>query len=189
MVQRKFRCRSGAAWLAAVGAVLASGCPVARQLPTGELPLPVIERTAAKPPLTGDGAAAAAGEGEPAYGHKAEIDFEQENGKIFQNWPRPKLALLFSAKLDGYIEPCGCTGLENQKGGLSRRHSLILQLEKQGWTLLNLDAGGIVRRLGPQAAIKYQRAIDALKTMNYRAVGFGIRELTLPTEELLATLP
>ena len=123
------------------------------------------------------------------YAKKKQIDFELENGKIFENWPNPKLAILLSGKLDGYIEPCGCTGLENQKGGLSRRHSLMLQLERQGWKLVSLDIGGVVRRMGPQAAIKYQRAIDALRTMKYQSVGFGVRDLTLPTEEILVTIP
>ncbi|HUS38662.1 MAG TPA: multiheme c-type cytochrome [Pirellulales bacterium] len=163
----------------AILGIALTGCP-GGGVPTGALPLAAVTKT------SGDTQEQQA---DSPYPKKKEIDYEKENGKIFENWPDPKLAILVSGKLDGYIEPCGCTGLENQKGGLSRRHSLMTQLEKKGWKLVNLDIGGVVRRLGPQAAIKYQRAIDALKTMKYQAVGFGVRDLALPTEEILATIP
>jgi len=79
-------------------------------------------------------------------------------------------------------------GLENQKGGFSRRHTLIRQLQDKGWNLLALAAGGLVRRTGKQAQIKYERAISALKTMEYTAVGFGPADLRLPPEEVLAVI-
>ena len=50
---------------------------------------------------------------------EAEIaDALEKNGPIFVDWPQPQLALVFSGEMDGYLEPCGCAGLENQKGGL-----------------------------------------------------------------------
>ncbi len=70
------------------------------------------------------------------YG-KSHVDPVKLNGPIFVDWPKPKLALLFSGAQQGYIEPCGCAGLENQKGGLSRRHELMKKLRRR------LAAGGI----------------------------------------------
>ena len=61
---------------------------------------------------------------------------------LFVDWPKPKAAILFSGEMDGYIEPCGCAGLENQKGGLKRRHTFIRQLKGQGWPLVSFDMGG-----------------------------------------------
>jgi hypothetical protein len=164
-----------------------------------------IERRAAgdAPQTTPDVVAAAAGQsaakdssdghsaerGHGKYSQKDPAHFEERNGRIFVGWEKPKLAIVFTGMLDGYIEPCGCAGLDNQLGGLSRRHTLIEQRRADGWPMVLLDLGGLVRRLGPQSTIKYQRAIDALKTMRYQAIGFGLRDLMLPTEELLVTLP
>src|SRR5436309_3560352 len=39
------------------------------------------------------------------------------------DWPKPVVALVITGQQMGYIEPCGCTGLENQKGGLARRQT------------------------------------------------------------------
>src|SRR5688500_7441195 len=44
-------------------------------------------------------------------------------GELFAEWPKPVVALVVTGQQMGYIEPCGCTGLENQKGGLARRHT------------------------------------------------------------------
>jgi len=107
---------------------------------------------------------------------------------IFENWPKPQLALLLSGAMDGYLEPCGCSGLENQKGGLKRRHTLIRQLQADGWPVVALDLGGQVRRPGVQAEIKYRYAIESLIELGYEAIGFGIHELQLSSEAVLYTL-
>src|SRR4051794_12107144 len=39
----------------------------------------------------------------------------ERNGAIFQGWKPPKLALVFTGLQQGYIEPCGCSGKDNQK--------------------------------------------------------------------------
>jgi len=51
--------------------------------------------------------------------------FRERNGEIFKDWPAPQAVLVVTGELDGYIEPCGCTGKENQKGGLSRRQNFL----------------------------------------------------------------
>ena len=50
--------------------------------------------------------------------------FTKRNGAIFTDWPTPKALVVITGELDGYIEPCGCTGKENQKGCLSRRRKI-----------------------------------------------------------------
>ncbi len=86
----------------------------------------------------------------------------------------------------GYIEPCGCSGKENQKGGLSRRDNFLKKLRADGWDVTPLDVGGQVRRFGKQAELKFQATADALKTMKYGAVAFGADDLRLPVEALTA---
>ena len=44
-----------------------------------------------------------------------EEEFRQRNGSLFTDWPTPQAVLVITGELDGYIEPCGCTGKENQK--------------------------------------------------------------------------
>ncbi|QDT69980.1 hypothetical protein MalM25_29240 [Planctomycetes bacterium MalM25] len=100
------------------------------------------------------------------------------NGPVFENWPRPDAALLFTGEQIGYLEPCGCAGLENQKGGLKRRHSLVRVLrESWGWPLALFDAGEQVRYFGPQANIKHRHTIEALIEIGYQAVGLGVKDL------------
>ncbi|MCH8042897.1 MAG: cytochrome C554 [Planctomycetes bacterium] len=112
----------------------------------------------------------------------------RHNGPIFEDWPKPKLAIVFSGRQSGYIEPCGCAGLENQKGGLSRRHTFIKQLRGRGWPVVALDLGGLIRRTGKQAQIKYERTITALTVMDYSVIGFGPDDLRLPGIELLGVI-
>ena len=90
--------------------------------------------------------------------------------------------------MDGYLEPCGCAGLENQKGGLKRRQTFLRQLENKGWPVVSFDMGGQVRRLGPQAQIKFNYAIKSLVKLNYSAIGLGTRELLLDSGYLMYVL-
>ncbi|HET6884318.1 MAG TPA: multiheme c-type cytochrome [Pirellulales bacterium] len=110
----------------------------------------------------------------------ARPDPVEQNGPIFKDWPKPKLALVLTGEQLGYIEPCGCAGLENQKGGLRRRHTFLKQLEKEGWPVIALDNGGLIRRFGREAEIKYRKTAEGLKTMGYNAIGFGVEDLKLP---------
>jgi hypothetical protein len=128
---------------------------------------------------------AATGAGKPA---EEKFDPIKINGKFFEGWPKPDLAILITGRQDGYIEPCGCAGLENQKGGIGRRHALVKQLEKDKWPLLEIDAGGLVHRFGRQAEIKFGISAEALKEMGYKAVGFGADDLRLSGGEIAAVV-
>ena len=136
----------------------------------------------------GSNVAWAAG-GKKFESREAEIaDAIKKNQEIFVNWPKPQLALVFSGEMDGYLEPCGCAGLDNQKGGLKRRLSFFKQLEKDGWPVVALDMGGQIRRFGPQADIKYRYAIKSLTKLGYQAIGLGIKELQLDSSYLAYVL-
>lgn len=110
---------------------------------------------------------------------------------LFEGWSKPLFALVLSGQQNGYIEPCGCTGLENQKGGLARRHTFIKELRNdRGWQVVPLDVGNQVRRYGKQAEIKFARTAEGLRAMNYGAVTLGSEDLRLPKDSLfVATNP
>ncbi|HKD36216.1 MAG TPA: hypothetical protein VKB78_05425, partial [Pirellulales bacterium] len=54
---------------------------------------------------------------------------------LFQGWPKPLAVIVATGMQMGYIEPCGCSGKENQLGGLSRRHSFLKKLAGDGWNV------------------------------------------------------
>ncbi|HEY2838187.1 MAG TPA: multiheme c-type cytochrome [Pirellulales bacterium] len=114
------------------------------------------------------------------------IDPIAANGKIFEGWPKPKLALVITGDQNGYIEPCGCTGRENQLGGLARRHSFFKKLAADGWPTVAVDLGGIVDRFGRQAELKYQITGEAMQKMGYAAIAFGPKDLRLPATDLIS---
>lgn len=108
------------------------------------------------------------------------------NGAIFEGWTKPQFALVISGRQDGYVEPCGCAGLDWMKGGLSRRYSFLEQLRKDGWPVVAVDVGGQCKTFGRQAVLKYQMTVEALKQMDYSAVAYGTNDLRLPAGEVLA---
>jgi hypothetical protein len=119
---------------------------------------------------------------------KPKFDPIAENGKFFEGWAKPRLALVISGSQDGYLEPCGCAGIENQKGGLSRRYSFMQQLRARGWPVAAVDVGGLVRRYGRQAELQFGMAAEALRAMGYGAVGFGPADLRLSAGEIVAAV-
>ncbi len=109
------------------------------------------------------------------------------NGKYFENWPKPKVALVMTGRQDGYLEPCGCAGLDRMKGGLMRRHTFFEELRSQRrWEIVGLDVGGLIKGFGRQAELKFQTTVTAMQKMGYDAIGFGEGELRLPTGELVS---
>lgn len=107
---------------------------------------------------------------------------------LFEGWPKPELVLVATGDQLGYIEPCGCTGRENQKGGMMRRYSFLQDLRSRGWPVLAVDVGGQVKRYGRQAEIKFHATVQALRAMNYAACGWGTEDVRLSAGELVASL-
>ncbi len=91
----------------------------------------------------------------PAATGSNDVESLTDQEPLFVGWPQPKLALVFTGRQYGYLEPCGCSGLENQKGGLVRRSTLLSQLAAKGWPVVPIDAGNQVRRFGRQSEIKF----------------------------------
>ncbi len=116
----------------------------------------------------------------------AELPPETYHEPLFVGWSQPTVALFITGQQCGYIEPCGCTGLTNQKGGLSRRFACQQQLKERGWPVVALDVGNQVRRFGRQAEIKFQMTTEGLKQMKYQAIGLGPDDLRLSSGELIA---
>lgn len=107
------------------------------------------------------------------------------NQEIAKDWPQPQAVLFVSGQQHGYIEPCGCTGLDRQKGGLIRRDTVLTQLRERGWNVLPVDVGNQVRRIGQQPVIKFATTVDAFKEMGYEAATLGIDDLKLSSVELI----
>ena len=125
------------------------------------------------------------------------IDDEKEAAKeqkekeedLLKEMEKPAFALFVTGRQKGYIEPCGCTGLYNQKGGLMRRHRVQQLLTERGWDLIPIDAGNQIKRFGQQPVIKLRHTFEGLcKVMNYAAVGFGPGDLKIPSIDLLQAM-
>ncbi len=114
-----------------------------------------------------------------------EVGYREE---LFKGWGDPEFVLFISGRQHGYIEPCGCTGLANQKGGMMRRHTLQKQLKKKGWKVVSIDAGNQVRRFGIQPKIKFTHTVKALSEMKYDVVGFGPDDLRIPAIDMLEAI-
>ncbi|HOS93369.1 MAG TPA: hypothetical protein PLQ54_08655 [Armatimonadota bacterium] len=71
----------------------------------------------------------------------------------------PLFTIVYSADIDGYLEPCGCGGIN--EGGIARQATLLKQLRAQG-PVLAISGGG----LGgiPEAV---SAMVNALATMRY----------------------
>lgn len=112
----------------------------------------------------------------------------KENGQFFVGWTKPDVALVFTGNQDGYFEPCGCAGKERMKGGLSRRHTMIEQLRTDGWPLVVMDVGGLIKGFGKQTEVKFQITVDALRRIGYDVINLGRNDLRLPAPLLLSVI-
>ncbi len=108
---------------------------------------------------------------------------------LAKGWEAPDFAIVYSGRQQGYIEPCGCTGLENQYGGILRRHTAIETLQQRGWPMIKVDAGDQVKRFGQQPMIKLEKTYQALlEIMDYDVIALGAGELKIPSIDLAQLL-
>ena len=154
-----------------------------QEVPDGErVTVPRPEEGAAEP-------GSVANDKQPGRDPGQPEDNAREGADLLKGWPTPGFAIMLTGRQHGYLEPCGCTGLAYQKGGLARRQELIRQLqEDRTWPLLLVDAGNQVRRFGRQPEIKFQLTVDRLKKIGYQAIALGPDDLRLPAGELVASL-
>ena len=110
------------------------------------------------------------------------------NGKYFEGWETPQLALVFTGGLDGYVEPCGCAGIAQMKGGLSRRSAFFKEFQDKNWPYIAIDNGGFIKGFGRQEELKFFSMIipSMVDQMKYDAIGIGPNDLRLPADSLLA---
>ncbi len=128
--------------------------------------------------------------------HEAEAGAETRHGSgstdnrpppppLLQGWPKPAVALVLTGEQHGYFEPCGCAA--HQLGGLSRRADLFRILrEERKWTVTALDVGGMVKRRGQQAQVKFQTLLAAHRELGYVAMALGPEELRFDPLYLLS---
>ncbi len=108
---------------------------------------------------------------------------------LVKDWEKPDLTLFVTGRLHGYIEPCGCTGLTNQKGGLLRRHTCQKMLKAKGFDPICIDAGNMIRRFGQQPSIKMKTAYKSIAgIMDYDAIGMGIDDLKAGGVDMLLAM-
>lgn len=113
-------------------------------------------------------------------------DVYKENGHYFVDWEKPDVAIVFTGMTNGYIEPCGCAGMDRMKGGLSRRNTFLNDLRNErGWDVVTIDAGQITDGFGVQEELKFDMATNAYNLMGYDAIGIGKGELRFPAYFLL----
>ena len=192
---RLYACRAFAACGLGLLAVAFAGCSDAPALPKGKSGLPQSTRPSQTDQATAERTTkplASATDSQPSSQTAAAGDPPAQSAPLakpepFAGWPQPAVAIVLTGQQLGYIEPCGCTGLENQKGGLARRHTLLRQLrDERGWPVIALDVGSQVRRYGRQQEIKFQHTASALRTLDYSAVVLGASDLKLPVGELFS---
>ncbi|MBQ5790605.1 MAG: hypothetical protein IIW01_09975, partial [Thermoguttaceae bacterium] len=125
-------------------------------------------------------------DGSANHVERAPYDPIKENGEYFVGWEKPQVALVFTGLTNGYIEPCGCAGMDRMKGGLSRRRDFLKNLrEERGWDVVAVDAGQTTVGFGVQEELKFDMAMNAFRLMEYDAIGIGKGELRFPAYFLL----
>jgi hypothetical protein len=164
-----------------MAAVIAAGCTFSAD--NGSMPCAGPAKPA-EPSLPAPGPASE--KPRPSRRVRKPFDPIRDNGPIFVDWPTPKLAIVVTGRQDGYLEPCGCVGLDRMRGGLSRHQTMIESLRAKGWPLVVVDVGGISKRAGAQAMLKFRVSVEAMAEMGYDAIGLGTAELRFPAAELLS---
>jgi len=161
-----------------------SGCGEPAGEP-GSTSVPDTFAAAADSGASADGAAGAPAGGVEAPGHsKRKTPSEPDLGPWCADWPAPAAAFAFTGQMHGYLEPCGCS--EPQYGGISRRATLLRQVEQRGWPVIPIDLGGTLRRIRTQSQFKFQTLLSALRDMKYQALALGVEELQLGAGWLLS---
>ena len=84
--------------------------------------------------------------------------------------------LIYSANLDGELEPCGCAESGNY-GGIMRRVTTIDELRKTSPDLFLISAGGLIVNEAPQDKIKSEYIFKGYAALNYDAIGLQHNDL------------
>jgi hypothetical protein len=166
-------------------AVLLTGCP---ERPTAKSDTSPPAGSPVSIPVNSEATQVAPPANEPGPASSESAARAAKKAGLLADWPAPKVALVLTGQQLGYIEPCGCSGLENQKGGLARRATLIKELKSREWPIVALDVGSQVKRFGKQQEVKFAFAVQGLRAMGYQAMTLGDGDLKLTPGELLAAI-
>lgn len=96
------------------------------------------------------------------------------------------LLLVATGRMEGYLEPCGCT--HPQLGGVIRRGAFLARLREEGREVVAVDVGGLSEGAGRQAELKTLAGLLALRAMDYACFLPGEAELSLGAEALVTGL-
>lgn len=119
-------------------------------------------------------------------GDEGDYDPIKANGEYFVGWKDPELVLVFTGQMDGYLEPCGCAGMAQMKGGLSRRLEFFNGLHERNWPIVAIDSGNLCKGSGRQEELKFHLTIEAYRKMQYGAIAIAGRELKFSVNDLIS---
>ncbi|VTT98401.1 Probable cytochrome c-554 OS=Planctomyces maris DSM 8797 GN=PM8797T_17674 PE=4 SV=1: Cytochrome_C554 [Gemmataceae bacterium] len=108
---------------------------------------------------------------------------------LFADWPKgqkPEVAIVLTGQTFGFLQPCGCS--RPQMGGLERRAVFLNSLKAKGWSVVGFDLGDLYPHksaIDDQARLKYKFTMDALREMDYVAVGVGKTDFAAGIDKLL----
>lgn len=97
--------------------------------------------------------------------------------------------IVYSANLNGELEPCGCAE-ESNLGGIRRQASKILEWRKTQPGLFLISSGGLLVSELPSDRIKSEFILSGFAALKYDAVGVQWRDLAFGSKMLqTASLP
>jgi len=97
--------------------------------------------------------------------------------------PRRDVSIVYSANLDGELEPCGCSE-QGDLGGLKRRAQLLDQLRQQQPELIVVSAGGLLANEAASDRVKSEFILEGFKALNYDAVALQWKDIAFGAEFL-----
>ncbi len=101
-----------------------------------------------------------------------------EEGPLVQEGPEPDLIFLYTGRVRGFVEPCGCP--RNPAGGLARRAG-YLDLLRRAYPrapFVLAETGDFAAGYDDAGRVKTSTYLEGLRDLGYDAVGAGESELS-----------
>jgi len=115
----------------------------------------------------------------PAAGEKPDDEAgAAEEGPLVPEGDRPDLILIYTGRVRGFVEPCGCP--RNPAGGLSRRAAYLDLLADRypRASIVLAETGDFAADPDEPGRLKSSTYVQGLDEFGYDVVGLGERELT-----------
>lgn len=94
-----------------------------------------------------------------------------------------QVSLIYSANLDGELEPCGCSE-QGDLGGLKRRAQLLDDMRKQNSNLIALSGGGLIASEGASDQVKSAFILEGFAALQYDAVALQWKDIAFGVDFL-----